>query len=134
MPGKQQTIDEQPQFSVGKLTLQVEVGKNGGFLPQRLAVCPQLLPAVRALYRCAAECFAVLDGIAALQQFREIPADGLPVGSHAVLCFQNFSDLPLGEPVVLIAVLAEDVQNIQNKQFLGLFHIHGHAPLSAGFF
>ena len=112
MPGKQQAIDEQPQFSIGELTLQVEVGENGVFLQHRLAVGPQLFSAIPIFYRHHADGLAVLDGIAALQQIGKVPANGFPVGGNAVLCFQNLSDLPLGEPVILIAVLAEDVQNI----------------------
>ena len=63
------------------------------------------------------------------RQIHQIPFDGLAVGGHTVPGPQDLADFPLGEAVILVGILPENIQNIENQQLFGLLCIHLYPPL-----
>ena len=116
VPGEEKPVNEQPQFPVGKLPHQVEFSEDSVL---RQLPCPGV--------RCSAGDLRVFNTQAELHQIHQVAFDGLPVGGHTVPAAQQVANLPLAEPVVLVGVSAQDVQNVHDQQLLGLFGIHGHS-------
>ena len=106
--GEQQTVNEEPQFSISEFPIQVPVGKEGFFLT--VGLYP---------YRLAAP-----HVITQVDQIQEVSADGLPVCLHVILPLQNLSDLFLRELVVLIGVALKNVQNVKDQELFRL-GVHG---------
>ena len=121
--GEQQTVNEQPQFAIGEVPLQIEVRPQVALL--RLAGFG---------VRHHANGFAVLDVVAAVHEVQNVPPDGFAVGGHIVFGFQNLGDVLLTQAMFLVGILPQDIQNVQNQQLFRLFHRHGITSSSIIFY
>ena len=107
MLGKKQTIDQQSQFAVREVAHKIEVRPDVALF--RLACL-----AVRH----HADGFAVLDFVAAFHEAEKIPTDRLSVYRHTILRPKDIGDVFLAEPMILVAIAAENIQDAKNQRFL----------------
>ena len=112
--GGKQAVDEQSQLGVGERALDVPAGAEGAVL----AVGAGARPLVAA------------DGIAAGLQFQQVAPDRLAVGGHPVFGLEQPQELLLGEAVVFVGILAQQLQQVEREH---LFRLQGICHIGASF-
>ena len=115
--GEQQTVDQHPEFGFRKVVLIVQIRVDNVFFP---------LP--RLLIHVGAHNLRVLNIIPGVNQVGDIPLHGRPVHIQSVIILQLLRDLLLGHGMVEIRIFPQDLQNIQNDDFLSAFRHHPAAP------
>ena len=122
--GKQETVNEQSEFSGGKIPFEVKVGPE-------TALFLGGLPGFGIGDGNHTDGFGVLDVIAAVHQIEQIAPNGFSIGTHGIFPFQNIGNLLLAESMLFIGVSLKNVQNIENQHFFRLLGVHG-SPTSQG--
>ena len=109
---KHQAVYKQFQLSVGKITVQIEVGENTAlnFFTLFIFINPQR--------------FAVFNIIPELNQIHKISLNWFPVSFHIIFVVKNFNDFLLNEPVIFVSIFLENIKNIHNQQLFLLHSAH----------